>query len=319
MKKIKVAVVGVGNMGRHHARIYSQLNNVDLVAVSDLDAKKGQEIAKKYKTKFYRDYRELLDKEKLEAISVVVPTQYHELVACDFLKRKVSVLLEKPISDNLTSARRIIKTARENDSFLAVGYIERFNPAVVKLKEMIKRGKLGEIISLLARREGGFPSQIGDSNVVLDLAVHDIDIMNYLLEEKPVKVFVHKEKFHSRIQEDAGEIFLEYKKASGFVQVNWVTPIKIRELCVTGTKGYVHLNYISQELINYRAKIKKELSDFVELIRFSEPEFTKIAVKKEEPLKLEIKSFLRAISGKKTALVDGEGALESLKTCLAEV
>lgn len=319
MKKMKVAVIGVGNMGQHHARVYSQIKEVKLAAVSDLNEKKGGEIAKNYGALFFKDYKKLIPEiPDINVVSIAVPTKYHSEVACYFLKNKINVLLEKPIADSVQAAKKIIRTAQENKVKLMVGHIERFNPAVIKLKELIQRGKLGQIISIIARRVGGFPAQIKDSNVIIDLAVHDIDIINYLIGEKPRKVYKHQAKFHAHSQEDAGEIFLIYKKAAGFVQINWVTPVKIRTLTITGTKAFAHLDYINQELIFYKAKVEKKISNFAEFIKFSQPKTQKVQIQKEEPLKLEILSFLEAIRKNREPKVSLEEALETLKICLQE-
>ncbi len=317
MRKIKAAVIGVGNMGQHHVRVYSEIKGVELVAVCDLDLKRGWEIAQRNKTRFFRSYKHLIkENPDLDVVSIAVPTAYHQEVACYFLNNGINVLLEKPIADSVEKASRIIQSANKNRVKLMIGHIERFNPAVLKLKELIDKGKLGRIISIVARRVGGFPSQIKDTNVIIDLAVHDIDIISYLLGEEPKKVYKHKAKFHSKTQEDSGEIFLIYKKAAGFIQINWVTPIKIRRLSVTGTKSHAELDYITQDLVVYRAKIEKELTDFAELIKFSEPKIEKIRIKREEPLKLEILNFIESVRENREPLISGEEALRSLKICL---
>ena len=318
MKKLKAAVVGVGSMGQHHARIYSEIKEVDLVGVCDLDVKRGSEIARKHRTNYFRSYKKLLgDFPDLSFVSVVVPTEFHEKVACDLLGSGVNVLLEKPIADNIPAAKRIIEVAEKNKVKLAIGHVERHNPAVGKLKQLIDRGKLGEIISVIARRVGGFPSQIGKANIILDLAVHDVDIINYLLNEIPEKVFIHKEKFHILTQEDSGEIFLVYRKAGGFVQINWVTPVKIRELSVTGTKGYAELNYVTQDLVFHKARVEKKATDFAEFVKLVEPKVERIGVVMEEPLKLEILDFIESVKKNKEPLVNGKEALKSLRVCLS--
>lgn len=317
MKTLQAAVVGVGNMGQHHARVYSELPNVHLVAVCDLDEKAGKEIAQRTKTLYFRNYQEIISAfPDLAVVSVAVPTKSHRAVASYFLKQKINVLLEKPIAPSIQAGQSIIRTAKLYGAKLTVGHVERFNPAVLKLKEIIKNGKLGEVISLVARRVGGFPPQIKDSNVVIDLAVHDVDIINYLLEEEPCRVIKHKAKFHARRQEDCGEIFLLYQKAAGFVQINWVTPIKIRSLAVTGTKAYAELNYITQELCIYKARLNKKVESFSEFLKFGHPSIEEIKIQKAEPLKLEIVNFLEAIRRDRHPLVSPQEALRSLTFCL---
>lgn len=317
MKKISVAIVGVGNMGQHHARIYSRLKGVRLVAVCDIDEKRGREIADKYKVLFFKNYEDLfLLKDKIDAVSIAVPTKLHKDVACLFLGRGIHVLLEKPIADNLGSGKEIIEAAKKSKAKIAIGHVERFNPAVIALENIINQNRLGRIISITARRVGVFPPNVRDANVFLDLAVHDIDIINNLLKQQPIKIYKHSIKTHTAINEDAGEIFLVYKEAAAFIQVNWITPVKIRTLSVTGTNGYAELDYISQTLILHHAKIEKKISSFSEFLKFSNPKIEKITVKKAEPLKKEIESFIDCVVNDSNPIVSAEDALINLEICL---
>ncbi|MBW2993530.1 Gfo/Idh/MocA family oxidoreductase, partial [Candidatus Woesearchaeota archaeon] len=160
---LNVAIIGVGNMGKHHARTYSKIEKVRLVAVSDIDEIKGRSIAERYGCKFYKSYNEMLEKENIHLVSVVIPTKFHEKVALDVIEKGTNLIIEKPISDTIMGAERIIRKARENNVKLAIGHIERFNPAVQRLKEIINEGRLGEITSIIARRVGLFPPQIKDA------------------------------------------------------------------------------------------------------------------------------------------------------------
>lgn len=319
MKKVKAAVVGIGNMGHNHARTYFHLDNADLVAACDIDKKRVEEIAKEYKTKAFYDYRQMLDSlPDIDLVSIVVPTKFHKEIACFFLEKNINVLLEKPIADTLDAAKKIISTAKKSNAMFTVGHIERFNPAVIKLKEIIEKDKLGKVLSIIARRVGVFPPNVKDTNVFLDLAVHDIDIINFLLNEKPIKTYKHSSKFHTETNDDAGELFLLYKNSAALIQVNWVTPVKIRSLSVTGTKGYAELDYVSQKLIIHKAKVKKRTDVYSEFLKFSKPTPFFIKIQKEEPLKLEIRSFIECINNNLPPLVSTEDALEALKISLLE-
>jgi len=314
MSKLNVAVIGVGNMGQHHTRIYSVLKGVNLVAVSDIDEKTGKKIAKNFRCKYFKDYNEMLSKENnIDVISIAVPTKLHKKVSLDVIKFKKHLLIEKPIASTTKEAEIIIKAAKENKVKLTVGHIERFNPAVQEFKKIIKRGDLGEIISIIAKRVGIFPPQIKDSNVIIDLAVHDIDILNYLLSQQPFKIFTQGRKALTNQREDSAEIFLFYNKISGFIQVNWITPVKIRTLAITGSKGYAELNYITQKLEFYQSRYKKSVDNFGEfVIKFGEPVKKEIKINRKEPLLCEIESFLECIKKDKTPLVTGEDGLKSL-------
>jgi UDP-N-acetylglucosamine 3-dehydrogenase len=316
---LKTAVIGVGNMGQHHARIYSGLPECRLAAVADIDEKKGKEIADRFRCSYYRDYREMLAKEQLDAVSIVVPTAKHREVALACIERGLHVLVEKPIAGNIDDAMEMIKKAREKGVKLAVGHIERFNPAVQKLKEIVSKGELGEITTIIARRVGVFPPQIKDANVIVDIGVHDIDIFNYLLEKKPVKITAAAGKALIDNREDYADILLKYDGTNAFVQVNWITPVKIRNLAVTGTKGYAELNYITQELRLYKSKYKLPEKTFQDVVEFAKPEEIEVKIEKQEPLKLELKSFLDCIIKNKEPLVTGEDGLAALEIALKAV
>lgn len=317
MKKLKVAVIGVGNMGKNHVRTYKKLKGADLVAVSDIDTKEGKKVARQNNIQFFSNYRSIINKiPDLDIVSVVVPTKYHAEVASFFLEKGVNTLIEKPMADTIEGAKKIIKAARKSGSKATVGYVERFNPAILKLKQIINERKLGKVTSIVIKRVGVFPPSVSDANVLIDLAIHDVDISNYLLGKMPKQVFKHSIKMHTKSQEDTGEIFLVYDGAAAFIQVNWVTPVKIRTMSVTGTRGYCEIDYISQELTMYEAKVKKEYGTFSEFLKFSNPVKTKIKVEKKEPLKLELESFLDVVRNDRQPVVSLSDALKSLKICL---
>lgn len=311
--KIKVAVIGVGNMGKHHARVYSKLRDVNLVAVSDINEKKGKQVAKEFDCRYYKDYKKMLNKEHIDAVSIVVPTKLHKKVALDVIGFKKHLLIEKPIASTTKEAQEIIKAAKKAKVKLTVGHIERFNPAVQGLKDVIKKDDLGKIISIIAKRVGMFPPQIKDANVIIDLAVHDIDIFNYLLNQQPSEVFTRGRKALTNRREDSAEIFLSYNGISGFIQVNWITPVKIRTLSVTGSKGYAELNYITQRLELYQSRYKKMVDNFGEfVIKFGEPVKKEIRINKKEPLFCELESFIKCIKRDKEPEVTGEDGLLAL-------
>ena len=317
MKKITVAVVGLGNMGKHHARVYAQLKNIQLVAVCDANVKRANEFGNMYRVPSFIDYKQLVSSfPKLTIASVAVPTDFHEKVAVFFLKNKTHVLLEKPIAKNMHSARRIFAAARANNVKIMVGHVERFNPAVLALKQLIDKGKLGNIVSLIAKRVGIFPPAVSDTNVFLDLAIHDVDIINFLLGEHPVKIYKNKEKSHTTVQEDSGELFLLYKHAAAFVQVNWVTPVKIRSVSVTGTRGYAELDYITQELIFHKTKVKKRYDTYAEFLQLSRAKTKKIPIEHAEPLQKEIECFINAVKNDGNVPIAEEEILNSLAICL---
>jgi UDP-N-acetylglucosamine 3-dehydrogenase len=317
--KLSVAVIGTGKMGINHVRTYAAIKNVDLVAVSDLNRRLGKKVAEEFNVNYYEDYNQMLRKEKPTLVSVCVPTKYHFRVAQDVIKKKINILLEKPITLNVNEAQKLLKLSRKYSIKFLVGHIERFNPAVRKVKEMVANGELGDIIAIAARRVGGFPPQITDANIAVDLSIHDIDIANYLLNELPRKIVVNKRRNHILKREDSVEFFLKYKKASAYLQANWITPVKIRKLTITGKEGYLEMDYLNQEILFYKSnyrKFKKRFKNFSDyILQFSEPDKTVIRVKKKEPLKEEILYFINCV--KYNTEIDSQFALNALKIALA--
>jgi len=318
---MKVGVIGTGGMGKNHVRVYSQLEGVKLAAVSDIDLKAAEEATKNIECAIYDDYKKMLDAEKLDAVSVVVPTSLHAKVAIDAINAGVNTLVEKPISNTLESAEKIIEAAKKNNVKLTVGHIERFNPAVQKLKEMVEQNYFGNIISLVARRIGIFPPIIKDTNVVIDLAVHDIDVFSFLTGLQPKKVTSIMQKTLNSEVEDSSNILLEYEgkrgPISGFIQANWVTPTKIRKLSITGTRGHAELDYILQSITYWSNAGLSEYKDFAEFISKT-TSFPKkeIEVKREEPLRLELKHFVSCIANDTATLVRPEDAVAALRIAL---
>lgn len=312
---LKVAVIGAGVMGSLHARIYSQLKNVQLVAICDNDLDKARTLASLYQVKYFKDYQKLLTQEKIDAVSIAVPTIFHKPVALYCIEKNINLLVEKPIASTIKDSEIISQAAAKKDIVLTVGHIERFNPAIIKLKKLIDQGVFGNLVSIVIKRVGLYPPRIKDVNVVTDLAVHDLDIVCDLLNKKPDRVFALGGAGLNNKRIDYADIMLDFGKKSCYIQVNWMTPIKVRTLSVTGTLGYCELDYITQELTLYKSNLNTDMpqnfKDFV--IKFGKPKKFQIKVKKEEPLKLEIISFLKSVSKKIKPQVSPEEGVLAVK------
>jgi UDP-N-acetylglucosamine 3-dehydrogenase len=319
--KTRVAVIGAGNMGRNHLRNYFLLPEFDLVALADIDPS-TKSLAEEYKASHYTDFRLMLDELKPEAVSIVVPTPFHAEVATAVLERNIHCLLEKPIASNTAEADKLIKLAKKSKTVFTVGHIEHYNPLIRKLKAMVDEGRVGEVTSIVCKRVGGFPAVEPKTDVIIDLAVHDIDIISHLLEQQPKHIYSHGSRTHHSKEMDSAEILMDYGHASGFVQANWLTPVKIRTIAITGSEGYVEGNYITQELEYYKHNMEKRankgFSNFV--IKVGEPEKEIIKVDFEEPLAVELKAFSSNIHGQQNVhLVDPRSAREALKLALEAV
>ncbi len=319
-KPLRVAVIGAGNMGRHHVRNYAAMPDSELVAMVDMNPA-TRSLADEHGAKYYSDYIKMLDEVKPEAVSVVVPTPFHAQVGIEVMSRGIHCLIEKPIASTVHEADQLINAAESRGVVFTVGHIERYNPVVRKLKELIDNEKLGEITSIVSKRVGGFPAVEPKTDVIVDLAVHDIEIISFLLSRHPLGVHSHGSRtLHSR-EFDAAELFLDYGAASGFIQANWVTPVKVRTIAVTGSNGYVEGNYITQELTYYQHNMSassrpgSEFSSFVSAL--GEPIRENIQVDFEEPLALELGTFLKTIRQEvKNKLVSPQDARQALRVAL---
>lgn len=315
MRAIPVAVVGAGTMGLHHARNYAELPAADLRAVVDVDRERAASVAARFGCAAYSSVDELLTGElDLAAASVVVPTSLHREVAGRLLDAGKHVLVEKPVAATVAEAAELVTKAVAAGLVLAVGHVERFNPAVRALKQRIESGQIGDVLSLVARRVGVMPPRVRDANVILDLAIHDVDIFRYLLDAgKPDTVYCNAGKARNGDRYDFADIFLRFGTVGCLLQVNWVTPVKIRSLAVTGTKAYGELEYVTQKLHCYPAQEIEEAESFVQVERYSERPPERIEFPHEEPLRRELEEFLREVGGEGGEIVTGEDATVSLE------
>jgi UDP-N-acetylglucosamine 3-dehydrogenase len=311
---LPVAVVGAGNMGRHHARNYARLEEADLRAVVDRDLDRARALADRFGAATFAEVDELLrEVPELAAASVAVPTSLHTEVAAALLSAGTHVLVEKPIAPTVEEADRLIELATQNSVVLAVGHVERFNPAVRELKRLLDDGRLGSPLSLIARRVGLMPPQIRDANVIVDLAVHDIDIFCYLLDAgSPDELYCNAGRAIATDRFDFADISLRFGPVSCFLQVNWVTPVKIRSLAFTGTEGYAQLEYVTQRLEYYPGGQTKEPDSFAELEALSEQSPELIEFEHGEPLERELREFIAAAKGEGGSTVTGEEAKRSM-------
>jgi len=301
VNKINVGVVGVGAMGHNHVRVYTRLKNANLLAVSDLMKGTLAEVSKKYNTVGFVDYDNVLKMPEIDAVSVCVPTTYHYEVVMSAIEQGKHVLVEKPIAFTLKEAKKMVRAARKEGVKLATGHVERFNPAVLEAKKLLREKLIGEVVSVSAKRVGPFPPRIKDVGVTIDLAIHEVDVMAYLLDSPVSKVYAH---VGSRLEkceyEDHAEIMMEfYNEAIGMLEVNWLTPYKKRQLEVTGTDGIISLDYIDQTVEVFGKNARN------------------IRVPHHEPLMEELNSFLNAIIMDEKPKITGEDGIHALKTVLA--
>ena len=310
---LKTAVIGVGGMGANHARVLSEISN--LQAVCDLQKKTAAEVAKKYKCKPYTNFEEMLKKEQIEAVTVAVPTKNHLEVATKILQIGVNVLVEKPITETVKDAKTLLEIAEKSKQIFMVGHIERFNPAVQALKKVVDNQELGRILSLSVRRVGVYPARDKQATVITDLAIHDVDVFNFLLEKQPTNAMCASgSSLNTELSNDYATLLLLYGTTHASIEVNWLTPVKIRKLWITAEQGYAELDYIDQTLTLLRRNFSRDYDEYGKIVtKFGEPTQWKVPVKKQEPLVVELKHFLDCVKKNKKPIITGEEALQALQ------
>ncbi len=294
--KIRVAVIGAGVFGRNHVRVLSQMRDVELVAVADLDLDKAKELAAEYGTSAIANMDEL--PERVEAVVIATPTVTHETVAEELLGSGVDVLVEKPIADSVEAGERLTRLADENGQILQVGHLERFNPAVVRLANECTVPLFFEI-----HRLSVFTPRSLDIDVVLDLMIHDLDIVLNLVGEMPKEIRAAGISVLSQ-KVDIANVRLAF--GSGCVAnltASRVSTEQVRKLRLFQPGEYFSVDYKRQEIAKARISAK-EPDGFV---------FSKLPVQQAEPLQLELDAFMAAVRKRSRPKVDGVQATNALR------
>lgn len=318
--RIKIAVIGAGAMGMNHLRVLRDFDEeqIQLVGVAETYAPTLKRAMNRFHVAGYSDYHQLIEETQPDLVAVVVPTYLHFEIAAYLLNRGINVLIEKPITATIEEALTLIQLAQMHGVKLAVGHIERFNPAIIEVKRRLVAGELGRVFHLHTRRLGPFPSRIQDVGVTLDLATHDIDIMRYLVDAEVEHVYGETQRLIHNTCEDLLLGVLRFSNhAIGVLDVNWLTPTKVRELSITGEKGMYLVNYLTQEVCFYENDYTTTTWDALRsLTGVSEGTMTRLKVHKAEPLRLEYEDVISALVNDMLPTVSGEDALAALKVVL---
>ena len=308
---LKIGVIGLGSMGKNHVRVCSEKEKIKIKGVSDINKTTAKMIAEKFDIKAFFDYKEMMN--QIDAAIIATPTSSHYKIALDLLNNGKHVLVEKPICDTIDKSAELVKKAYENNLVLAVGHIERHNPATKFVKDSIDEGKFGELITLTSKRVSNFPGRIKDVGVVMDLGIHDIDIMHFLAGEVK-SVYAKAGRFNKNIDyEDHANIVLNFEnEVCGIIEVNWLTPMKIRKMFLTCSENFVEIDYMEQSVIISSSSFKNinEMDLYHVPIQYN---VNQVALEKKEPLKNEIDDFINAIETHKKPLASGEDGVMALK------
>ena len=293
---VRVGVIGVGYLGQHHARIYSEIGGTELAAIVDIDRKKADSFAEKYGCVAHSDYREILH--TVDALSIVTPTTSHYSIALDCLRAGKDVLIEKPITVSVEEADELIRESEKGGCIIQVGHLERYNPGVLFASTLIQEPRFIE-----SERLSPFLGRGIDVDVTLDLMIHDVDIILSLvaLPVKEIKA-VGAKVLTGKI--DVAKAWIEFEKGcTALVTVSRLSPEKLRRLKVFQKDSYISIDYQSSEVRRY---FRNQEGISSEITR---PE-------KCEPLKEELKDFVRCVQGRKRPKVSASEGRDALKVVM---
>ncbi len=292
-----VGVIGVGTWGRQHARNFASIEKTRLIAVCDVKEENARKVGEEYGAEWYTDVDGLLRREDIDAVSVCTPASTHFEVATKSILSGKHVLVEKPITGSVEKALKLIEYAKEQDVFLMVGFIERFNPGVSKIIKVLESGIVGDPVITISRRVGPFwPDRVKDVGVVSDAAIHDVDLIHHIFKRKIVSVYAVGGCLRHRFEDYVAAMLRLDNGLTCIIEANWLTPRKVRELLITGEKGILKLDYLSQKI-----RIEND-----EWNMSSNDEWY-------EPLRIELEHFAESILKRKQPYPSGEDGVRALK------
>ncbi|MBZ8182696.1 MAG: Gfo/Idh/MocA family oxidoreductase [Oscillatoria sp. PMC 1051.18] len=306
---LRIGVVGVGNMGQHHARVLSLLKDIEFIGVADINVERGLDTASKYRVRFFENYLDLLP--YVDAVCIAVPTRLHHQVGMDCLQAGVHVLVEKPIAASISEAESLVNAAAESNCILQVGHIERFNPAFGELSKVLQTE---ELLALEAHRMSPYSNRANDVSVVLDLMIHDIDL---ILELVPAPVL----KLTASGSRAANSGYLDYVTATlGFangivatVTASKVTHRKIRRIAAHCKNSLTEADFLNNEILIHRQTTANCLTDYGQVLYRQDGLIEKVYTSNIEPLHAEIEHFVNCVRGGNQPSVGGEQALKALR------
>jgi UDP-N-acetylglucosamine 3-dehydrogenase len=303
LTKLGVAVIGTGQWGKNHARVYKELPSTELVAVCDVNKERAKAMAVQHGVKAYSDSTEMMKDKSIQAVNVCTWSTILAQEAMKALNAGKHVLVEKPMATTPQQAQELVKTAHENGLHLTVGFLMRFIPGLQIIRQSVEDKKIGELVCATAKRVSQWPERIGDVGVVKDTAIHDIDVMRFISGADPLSVYAKMGSMRIKKFEDYAHIMLTYADGkSAFIETNWLTPYKTRTLTVTGSDAIMRLDYITQDLW-----IEQNTQSVHPRYPF------------QEPLKAELQHFVDCIVEKKKPIVTGEDGVRALTVATAAV
>lgn len=312
-------------MGGFHIRNYAQLDCAQLVAVADPSEESRHRALGDTRVAEYDNWQDMIEfgSEELDAVSIACPSEYHAEVALEALAAGLHVLVEKPIATTLPDALRMRGAAFEADRKLMVGHVERFNPAVEKLRELVADGRLGTVYRAHTTRVGPLPTRIQDTGVAIDLATHDLDVMQYVLDSSIHEIYADGGRFQHGSQEDLLTCLARFgdpgqAQTLGLLDVNWLTPEKKREIALIGENGLLRASYITQDVWFVESTTAPLQWDGLSMLRGDgEGAAVRFSLAKAEPLRAELEAFCRCVLDDTPEPVSAHDGVKALAAALA--
>ncbi len=312
---MNIGVIGVGSMGQNHARVLSGMDS--LGAVLDSNEKLAEEVGEKFNVPCFTDIDDFL-KFDLDGVTIATPANIHNEIAIKVMENGLDLLVEKPIALNSSKARELVEKASKEELILAVGMIERHNPVISTAKTLINDGNVGDVITMSSKRVSSFPARVSDMGVIMDLAIHDLDVMRYLSEDEITSVYTSGGPSNNGSgHEDHANILIQFENGvDGLLEVNWLTPHKVRNLWITCSKEYIEIDYIDQTMVISSSQLLEyDVSNLFDIPL--EHNIRKYSVKRQEPLRRELQDFVDSIKDRREPMVNGEDGLKSMKVAEA--
>jgi predicted dehydrogenase len=313
MEQLKIGVIGVGTMGQRHCRIYSNLRRAQLVGVCDINPKVGHQVAQQYEVPFYEQLDDFL--EHVDAVSIATPTPLHFDIAARCLAEGVHVLVEKPITETLEQAETLMRAAESSERVFQVGHIERFNPAYIELKNVLTDT---DPLAVNLRRLSPNAGSNTDVDVVLDLMIHDTNLVLDLVRQEPVSVNAHGLTiFSSAIDHAVAQLYFGSSKPLITMTASRITEHKVRSIEVTTHNAYVECDLLNKSLLLHRRTVGEYLSHNHRAIKYRQESIVEcIHVPTSEPLFLELQHFVECVLDNKQPAVSCRDGLEALRLAM---
>jgi predicted dehydrogenase len=316
-RPLRIGVIGVGNMGQHHTRVLSLLKDVELIGVADINVERGLDLAGKYQVHFFEKYQELLP--HVEAVCIAAPTKLHHKIGLECLNAGIHVLIEKPIAASIAEAESLVNAAATTNCILQVGHIERFNPAFLELRKVLKTE---DLLALEAHRMSPYSNRANDVSVVLDLMIHDLDLILELANSPVIKV----NATGSRLAESK---YLDYVTATlnfangivATVTSSKVTHRKIRGVVAHCKNSLTEADFLNNEILIHRQTTADYTTDYGQIFYRQDGLIEKVYTSNIEPLHAELEHFVSCVRGGDQPSVGGEQALKALRlaSCIEQL